>query len=89
MCKLFVCIFGEIHCTGLFFISSTHPRDVIEAVNMSNFLRTWNNQDLPVWNAVNDVNSHDSTFHLTHLGTVNRLKAVKDADRENFHYLVL
>ena len=40
------------------FLSFTHPRDFIEEVKVSKFVRTWNNQELPVWNAVNDGNSH-------------------------------
>lgn len=56
---------------------------------MSKFVRNWNNQELPVWNAINDSNSRWSAFHLRHSGSVNRLKVVKDTDLENFHYLVL
>ena len=39
------------------FFSSALSREVIEAVKVSKFVRNWNNQELPIWNATNDSNS--------------------------------
>lgn len=40
------------------FLSFTHLKDFIEEVKVSKFVRNWNNQELPIWNAANDGNSH-------------------------------
>ena len=40
------------------FLSFTHLKDCIEEVKVSKSVRNWNNQELPVWNAANDGNSH-------------------------------
>ena len=42
----------------ILFLSFTHLKDFIEEVKVSKSVRNWNNQELPVWNAANDGNSH-------------------------------
>lgn len=66
---------------GLFPFSTL---EMLQAVKVSKFVRDWNNQDLPVWNAINDSDSHQNAFRLRHSGSVNRLKVVKDTGLEIF-----
>lgn len=75
------CMFGEINCLGLFPFS---PLEMLQAVKVSKFVRNWNNQDLPGWNAINDSDSRQNAFHRRHSGSVNRLKVVKDTGLEIF-----